>query len=57
LVCNIFFRKLRFLRAGEAEFGPAQCVGSVLVIWVTVALVTAATNWSAMVTEAHFQSP
>ena len=54
LVSNIFFREqFRFLMPGAAGFGPEQDV----MVRVTVSLVTAVTNWSAMVLEGYLPSP
>jgi hypothetical protein len=57
-LCNIFFRELYLLlMAGEAGFGPERDVTSIVVVRVTVPLVTAVTNWSAMVPVANLQPP
>jgi hypothetical protein len=54
----IFFREMSlFLMAGEAGFGPARDVISTALVRVTVSLVTAITNWSAMVPGAFLRSP
>jgi hypothetical protein len=58
LVCNIFFREQStLLITGAAGFGPAR--GAILIEMdrVTVSLVTAVTNCSAMEPEAYLQSP
>jgi len=58
LVRNIFFREQStLLMTGAAGFGPAR--GAILIQMerVTVSLVTAVTNCSAMVPEAYLQSP
>jgi hypothetical protein len=57
--CVIFsFRELfGFLMAGPAGFGAARDVTSMAMGKVTVPLVTAVTNWSAMVPEEYLRSP
>jgi hypothetical protein len=52
----IFFREMSlFLTAGEAAFGPARGVIMTAVVRVAVPLVTAITNWSAMVSDPFFR--
>ena len=58
LVCNFFFRELStLLITGPAGFGPAR--GAILIEMdsVTVSLVTAVTNCSAMMPVAYLRSP
>jgi len=58
LVCNFFFRELStLLMGGPAGFGPARVVTSMEMVRVTVPLVTAVINCSAMVPVAYLRSP
>jgi hypothetical protein len=57
LAFNIFSRELfRFLMAAPAGFGPTRGVTSMETVRVTVSLVTAVTNCSAMEPVAYLQS-
>ena len=57
-VCNFFFRELfRLMMAGSGGFGPARDAILMEMVRVTVRLVTAVTNWSAMGPEVYHRSP